>query len=257
MIRAVLIEDEEFAQKELLRLLQGHHQEISVIKCIETVEESITFFKENDDYDLIFSDIHLADGLSFDIYKEVQIAKPIIFTTAYDKYAIKAFSVFSIDYLLKPIMPEMLADAILKYKSLHSATVNSNWNIIDFEEIKNYLKSNKQAFKTRFLSRKADKLISIQIEDIAWFYVENNSLFIYTFNKERYLIDGKLETIELQVNPEMFFRINRAMIVNYKAIEKTEKHFSSRYHLKLNPPFSEEVFVSKTRSSEFIKWLGQ
>lgn len=257
MIKVVIIEDELMAQKELIRLLRSQKViQLEVHKCIESIEEAVVYFDENKMPDLIFLDIHLSDGLSFEIFRKTSITVPVIFTTAYDQYALKAFELNSIDYLLKPISPEFLEKALIKFQTYFSNSNSLNaLTSNQLQSINQILNNWPKNYKERFLGKTANSLQHIDINEVAYFYADDILVFLMAKDGKRFQIDYKLESLESILDPKQFFRINRSVIIQPKAILKIEKHLNGRYALLLSPKFESEVLISKARVNEFLKWL--
>ena len=251
-MNVLIIEDEESAFENLQRILLEIDETIQIVSWLQSVEQSIHWLKENDSPDIIFLDIHLSDDLSFKIFEAIDVTCPIIFTTAYDEYAIKAFEVNSIDYLLKPIAKENIEKAIEKYMSSIKSAPKSYDNLIhDLKTI-----STKPSYKERFLVNKADELIIILTSEISYFYKENDT-YIVLENGDRYPIKFTLEQLIELLNPNQFYRINRQMIVNINAISKITLWFKGKLKLQLSPEFDGNVFVSKEGVSKFKKWMDK
>jgi DNA-binding LytR/AlgR family response regulator len=253
-MNVAIIEDELPAARRLERLILDIDPDIQVIARMDSVEDAVAFFQSGKKTDLVFMDIQLADGLSFDIFEKTAVDVPVIFTTAYDHYAVKAFKVNSIDYLLKPIEPEELKFAIDKFKSLLKKSSDISF---DYQTIIRSLHQAGHQFKKRFLVKTAGRLAFVQADDIAYFFSDEGNSFLVTSDNERFLLESILEEVESQLNPDEFFRINRKMILSLKSIRKIESHFNNRYLLQLSPAFEEEVIVSRQRSAEFRKWLDR
>jgi two-component system, LytTR family, response regulator LytT len=252
MIRTLIIEDEEFAAQRLERLLKETEPDIEVIAKLESVEASVQWLQKNKHPDLLMLDIQLADGQSFDIFKKVKVDCFVIFATAYDEYAIKAFELNSIDYLLKPIDRGKLTASIEKYKRLHnsrSATLNIN-SIIEAIELK------KSSFKKRFAISIGTKIKSVETIAIAFFYSVEKSTFLGTFEGHEYPVDFSLDRLETMLDPELFFRINRQFIVNYNAIQKIHLVSKSRIELDIQG-YKERISVSTARTHAFRLWIDK
>ena len=251
-MKAVIIEDEKFAAQRLEKMLHEIDPEIEIIAKLVSVQDSVKWLKANT-CDLIFLDIQLSDGISFSIFDEVTIKTPIIFTTAYDQYAIKAFDLNSISYLLKPIRKDELEESLNKYENLRSAFS------IDFESLLAGIQGKEPDYKKRFLVQIGDKLKKFEIDDIAYFYAFDKSVFIKTFKNKSCVIDHTLDTIEKIVNPGQFFRINRKYIVNIQAISEMIAYSRGRVKINLNPPADDEMdaIVSIERASKFKQWMNQ
>ena len=252
-MKVLIIEDEEPAAKRLQKMLKEIEPGITVLDNIVSVSSAIKWFNENDSPDLVFSDIQLADGLSFEIFKGVNISCPIIFTTAYDQYAIDAFIVNSIDYLLKPIKKEELANAVSKYKKLAGS---STAPAFDINKLIQTLNPGGVDYKKRFVVRYGEHIKTINIEEVVYFYTEDKVNFLCTKDGRRFVIDFNLDTLESTLDPKTFFRINRQYIIGIHSIAEMFAYTKSRVLIKLNPPAKHETIVSTERSAEFKHWLG-
>ena len=257
-MKVIIIEDEELASARLERMLLAYNPRIHIIAKLESVEESINWFKHNPAPDLIFLDIHLEDGISFSIFENVDVPSPIIFTTAFDEYAIKAFKLKSIDYLLKPIVQSELNNAINKYSELIGSQDKSN--LIDINSLYDMIKSKNYDFveyKTRFAVQVGQKIKTFNIDEIAYFFSENSCTYFITKGKSRYSVDETLDSLETVLHPNEFFRVNRSHIVKIDSISNVAVYPKSRLKLDLNPPSEKEVFVSSEKSANFKQWLNK
>jgi DNA-binding LytR/AlgR family response regulator len=220
---------------------------------LQSVEESINYFSNNPHPDLIFLDIQLSDGLSFEIFDEIDIKSSIIFTTAFDEYALKAFKLNSIDYLLKPLDEEELEVAIQKYKTLKPESKNIQLN---FEDIKNLLVNPiEREYKKRFTTKIGQHIKMISVDEIECFYSENKGTYAHTTLGRDYLLDTTLEKLEQELSPKTFFRINRKFYINIQAIRDIISYTNSRLELKLNNYKTEQVIVARERVKDFKIWL--
>ncbi len=249
-MNVLIIEDEVLTARHLENSLLKIDPLMKVIRICDSIKDSVAFLKERPAIDLIFSDIHLSDGLSFDIFTQIKIEIPVIFTTAYNEYAIKAFKVNSVDYLLKPIDREDLKNAINKFKKIRGQNNQS----IDLNDIRSILK---KEFKTRFMVRSGSSLISVKISDIAFFISEDGVVILTTVAGKRFAVDYTLDQLELQVNPDQFFRINRKILIHIDAIQKAEPHLNGRYKISNSYLPENENLVSRERVSDFKKWMDQ
>ncbi len=248
-MKVIIVEDERLSAEHLSLLLQKVDSTIKVIGQFDTVKGTIAAFKSGMSADLIFMDIHLADGNSFELFSQIQIDIPIIFTTAFDNYAIQAFKQNSIDYLLKPIGLQDVQIALEKYKKLQNVT---NHQLI--ENITSaYQQLNKQ-YKNRFLVKAGTVINTIQTEDIHYFETRESLSFLVT-PKGRYPIDYTLDELETMLQPKDFFRINRKVIMNIKFIEKVESYFNGRLCINSKLLEGDERIVSRERVNDFKKWL--
>ena len=251
-MKAVIVEDEALAANRLEKLLSDVAPEIEVTARLTSVKEAVKWFTLNT-ADLIFLDIQLSDGLSFSIFEEVTVNTPVIFTTAYDQYSIKAFQLNSIDYLLKPIRKNELQKSLQKYTSLKSAFK------IDFDNLLAGIRGNTESYKKRFLIQVGPKIKTVETKDVAWFHADGKYVFLKTFSGQNYPVDFSLDKLENMVDPSVFFRINRKYMVNMKAIDGMTAWSRSRVKIKLNPPADDETetVVSIDRSPDFKNWLDR
>lgn len=255
-MKVFIVEDEPLARKELNRLLDKSGQPVTVVAYADSIEDAVIWLKQNEHPDLMFFDIQLSDGLSFEILNQVKVDIPVIFCTAFDEYAIRAFKVNSVDYLLKPVKQEELNKALEKYTAL-SEKMTSAGQGLSLLQIENLLEINKPTFKTRFVARFGDQIKRIDISDVAYFNAVDNEVFLITRDNSRYIIDYSLEQIDSLVNPQDFHRVNRSFIIQINAIQKISKYFNSRLHLELQPPTSESVLVSRVKVPDFMDWIDK
>ena len=247
----LIIEDEKPAARLLQRKVEKLGLQVNIM--LHSVEESITWFQNNAHPDLIFLDIQLSDGLSFEIFEQIDIKSAVIFTTAYDEYALRAFKLNSIDYLLKPIDEDELEVAINKFKARTQA---QNFSL-DFEAIKRMLVNPvEKEYKKRFSVKIGQQLKVISIDEIECFYSENKGTYIHTLDNRDYLIDSTLEVLEAEINPKEFYRISRKFIVPLKAVKEIQVYSNSRLKIILPTYKDEEVIVARERVSDFKEWIG-
>ncbi|MGV8992543.1 MAG: LytR/AlgR family response regulator transcription factor [Flavobacterium sp.] len=247
----VIIEDE----KPAARLLQRKVQQLgyNATKLLHSVEESLEWFANNTHPDLIFLDIQLSDGLSFEIFEKIEIKSAIIFTTAYESYALRAFKLNSIDYLLKPIDEEELAAAIAKFKLRLEQKDSLSLN---FEQIKSMFSSNEKVYKSRFTVKIGAHLKIINSEEIECFYSENKGTYIHTLDNRDYLIDCTLEVLETELDPKKFYRISRKFIVPLNALKEIVVYSNSRLKIILPTYKADDVIVSREKVSDFKSWIS-
>jgi len=251
-MNVLIIEDEKPAARRLNRMLGDLG--VQVNEMLHSVEESIAWFQENEHPDLIFLDIQLSDGLSFEIFEHVQISSAIIFTTAYDEYALKAFKLNSIDYLLKPIDEDELKSAVEKYKNQYTKQSDVQ---VNFEDIRKLLVNPiDRKYKKRYTIKVGQHLKIISSEDIECFYSENKATYLHTNTNRNYLIDGALELVQTELDPENFFRVNRTFIVQINAIKDIVAYTNSRLKIVLNSYNETEIIVSRERVKEFKNWIA-
>jgi DNA-binding LytR/AlgR family response regulator len=248
-MKIVIIEDERPAANRLEKLLEVHFSGAEFISELDTVKKSIAWFENNNSPDLIFCDIQLADGISFEIFEKVKVATPIIFTTAYDQYAIKAFQVNAIDYLLKPIDPEDLTRAIAKFNNQQIKPA------IDLDTLKSLISQNPQSFKSRFLVKFGEKIQSISTNEIAFFFSEERVTFLQTEEGKKYVLDATLEQVEFQVDPSKFFRINRKYLCSFTSISDIFTYSNSRLKIKLHNCQDDDILISREKTADFKSWL--
>jgi len=248
-MKVVLIEDEVLASEKLERYLEKYDSQISVVQKLTSISESVAWFLENHDYDLVFMDIQLIDGLSFEILNQVSIQKPIIFITAFDEYAIDAFKVNSIDYILKPITFTDISKALKKLKLMQSVLIS---NEVIEKVTKEY---SEKKVKDRFLVRLGNHIHAINTEDIALFYAEGRTVFLMTNQQKKYIIEYTLENLIEILDSIAFYRVNRTFIVGYNSIHDLIVYSNSRLKISLKVTLDKEVIVSREKVSDFKKWL--
>tara|TARA_R110000772_G_scaffold121282_2_gene227612 strand:- start:1797 stop:2552 length:756 start_codon:yes stop_codon:yes gene_type:complete len=250
-MNVIIIEDEKPSARRLQRMLE--RLDVNVNIMLHSVEESIAWFSNNPHPDLIFLDIQLSDGLSFEIFEEVEVKSSIIFTTAFDEYALQAFKLNSIDYLLKPIDDEELEAAVTKYKSLKPKSQSLQLN---FDDIKKLLVNPVgQEYKKRFTTKIGQHIKMIAVDEIECFYSENKGTYAHTIDGRDYLLDTTLEQLEEELSPDTFFRISRKFYVNINAIKDIISYTNSRLQLKLNSFKEQEIIVARERVKDFKLWL--
>ncbi len=255
-MKVVIIEDEILAADRLEKSIKELDNSIEVVKRLTSVSESKKWLNENSNFDLIFLDIQLSDGISFSIFEDVKISSPIIFTTAYDQYAIQAFKLNSVDYLLKPIRKSDLKDALQKFEQIRTSYLKQIENLFEYFKDQN---ENKENYKSRFLIQFGQKLKKVETENIAFFYALEKNVFLTTFENEHFPIDYSLDNLEEIVSPKLFFRINRKLLININAIKNMIPYSRSRIKIDLKPsaPALIEAIVSVERTSDFKKWLDK
>jgi len=250
-MRVLIVEDEQLAAQKLTRTLASLDEQIELLDIVASVEEASNWLNTHSHPDLIFMDIQLEDGVCFEIFENCSIKTPVIFTTAYDAYMLKAFKVNSVDYLLKPIAAEELKKAIEKYRLVHAYKPD----LAKLEAVLNQLQPKQ---KERFLIKIGEYYKSIEIAAINCFYIKERCNFIHVGQGKNYALDYSLDKVEQLVDSRMFFRVNRNMLVNFAAIERILAYSSSRLKLTLaNWNSDEEILVSRERVSEFKKWMDR
>lgn len=251
-MKAIIVEDEPLNAVHLKTLLHKTAPEIEVVEMLDSVKATVNYLKQKPNLDLLFLDIHLADGNSFEIFQLIEVIQPVIFTTAYDEYAIKAFKVNSIDYLLKPIGLSDLKTAINKFKLQYSAQQASKQ--VQHHQLFEVLSKTQ---KSRFIVKMGDHLNSIKIEDIAYFNAEDGIVILVSKEGKRFAIDYTMDALESIVNNDLFFRVNRKMILNIDQILQVQSYFNGRLKIKLKIATQEDCIVSRERVNDFKKWLDK
>jgi DNA-binding LytR/AlgR family response regulator len=248
----IIIEDEKPAARLLQRKIEKLGYGITTL--LHSVEESLEWFQNNDHPDLIFLDIQLSDGLSFEIFEKIDIKSAVIFTTAYDEYALRAFKLNSIDYLLKPIDEEELATAISKFANQYQVNSVSN---LDFEAIKRMLVNPiSKEYRKRFSVKIGQQIKVIDVAEIECLYSENKGTYIHTLDNRDYLIDSSLEVVEAELDPKDFYRISRKYIIPLQSVKEIQLYSNSRLKISLPTYKADEVIVARERVSDFKEWLG-
>lgn len=249
-MNVLIFEDEKPTAKRLSSLLTKIDKSINIVGIIGTVAEGIKWYNENPMPDLVFQDIILSDGNSFDIFNKVEVIAPVIFTTAYSEYAIRSFQVNSIDYIVKPYDIVDLQSALHKFNKLKNALIPPEKNLL-----KEILKKNAFVPKKRFLVKLGDNYVPIHSDDIAYLVSDEGLTFATLFNKEKHIVNFSIADLSKQMDPSTFFQMNRKMIVNVKSVEKISSWFNSRLKLTLNPRCAEDAIVSRERTSSFKEWM--
>jgi DNA-binding LytR/AlgR family response regulator len=252
----LIIEDEKPAADKLEIMLKKYDDSINIKNKIDCVIESVKWLSNPENkVDLILMDIQLTDGISFDIFNHVKVTTPIIFTTAYNEYAIEAFKVNSIDYLLKPISYEDLCTSIDKFKNLREFVAGPK-EAMKFEDLGNLISQFQKSYKSRFMIKVGEHIKSITTDNIVLFYAEGRNVSVYTPKGRQYIIDYRLESLENMLDPKIFFRINRSFIVNINSITDVIVYSNSRLKIKVDPEFEKEIIVSREKVNDFKIWFA-
>lgn len=249
-MKLLIIEDEPASAQRLKKLAEEIDPEIIILEVLDSIASAVDWLRGHTEPDLILSDIQLADGLSFEIFKEITISCPVIFTTAYDQYAIQAFKVNSIDYLLKPIKKTELAVAIRKFKKIQPSSPK-----IDLALLTSMIGKEGNDYLKRLMIRIGQQIKVVEVKDIAYFYIEEKIVFAVSITKDRHPMDFSLDHLEKQLDPERFFRINRAFIISLESIQTMITYSKARIKIWLKPPCDLESITSTERSAEFREWL--
>lgn len=247
MAKYIIVEDERFACEEMKRMMSKLRPGYSLAMWTETVEQTVMYLKNNT-ADLILMDIRLADGNCFEIFSQVEVSAPVIFTTAYDEHAIRAFKINSIDYLLKPVEEAALQAAIDKFERYRTPLPH-----MEYKKLEEVLTGNSR--KNRFLIQSRDAYHYVDTSETAFFYSEDKVVFLHTFSGKRHIINYTLDQIEQMVDEKLFFRVSRNCITNIGAIKKISKYFNSRLKLAFEPDCPHEVLVSRIRVADFLRWV--
>lgn len=250
----LLIEDEQPAARRLTRLLLDVDPTIQVGPVLESVSEAVAYLRTNPHPDLLFSDIQLSDGLSFEVFRQIEPRCPIIFTTAYDEYAVQAFKLNSLDYLLKPIIPRELEAALTKFNRTTGAAAPS---ALDYGQLVQALSQSQRTYRQRFLVTYRDTYRAIPTREVAYFYSQNKITRLVCPDNKQFPIPETLEELADQLDPRQFFRASRQCIISVDGITAIHKHFNGRLKLDLTPTAPEEVFVSRERADELKVWLNR
>ena len=249
----LIIEDEPLAAKRMESLLWAVLPEAIIVGKLESIRAAVRWFENNPQPDLLFMDIQLADGLSFEIFQQTTVTAPVIFTTAYDEYALKAFKVNSVDYLLKPVQADELGVAIEKFKNQTEKTAHPQ----QMERVIEALLSKQPVeWKTRFFLKHANRFEVVEVADVLYLFAEDKVVFLVAKDGRKYFVEETLDELEEKLNPKDFFRVNRKYLGQISAIERIEPHFNGRLKINLHLRQDNEIYVSREKAEAFKKWLG-
>jgi two-component system, LytTR family, response regulator len=254
LLNVLIVEDETPAAEKLERYLQRYSPNIRVKAVRDSVEDAVTWLKENQStIDLIFMDIQLRDSLSFNIFKEVKVQKPVIFVTAYNDYALDAFKVNGIDYLLKPVTFDDLSNSLQKFENLREQMVPTE---AKSEKIKSLAESNaNKTYKERFMVKVGDHIRSVTIDQVLFFFADGRDVYMVTTQLRKFIIDFTLESLEEVLNPKIFFRVNRSYIIHIPFIQDVMVYSNSRLKISTQPAWDKEIIVSREKVNEFKDWF--
>lgn len=256
-MKILIVEDEELAVKKLQKTLLSIDRMVEVVGVTDSIQSTVEYLNTNPSPDLILMDIELADGQSFEIFNMVNVKGPVIFITSYDEYALKAFKVNSVDYLLKPVQKEELEAALNKYKLLRGAentSGNADLNSL-IKELQNKLQP--KEYRKRFLVKQAQKLVSVEVDDIAYFYSDGRLNFFKTTDNRKFVVDYTMDELSEMLDPDKYFRISRSFYVSIDCIEQIHDYFGNRLLLHLKPAVDKEALVSREKVMDFKKWMGK
>lgn len=251
-MKVLIVEDELYNQRMLQGMLKQLRPQWTIAAITDSVADTVAWLQNNHP-DLIFMDIQLVDGICFSIFERIEINQPVVFTTAYDNYAIQAFKVNSIHYLLKPVKELELEQAINKFER-NQKVIRHETN---FSDLLKAIRDGEKKYRTRFLIQGGTAYYKIEVKDIAYFYSENKITFAVMFQGKEHSIDFTLDALEEELNPDVFFRANRQLMVHINAVQKFEDYFGGKLALKLTPPFKETVTVSRLKNTAFKNWIGK
>lgn len=254
-MKILIVEDEELAVKKLQKTLAAVDDTAEVVGTTDSIQSTVEWLESNPEPDLILMDIELADGQSFAIFNHAEVKSPVIFTTSYDEYALKAFKVNSIDYLLKPVQKEDLATALKKFHALKKGSST----IVNLDSIVKELQAKLQPkeYRKRFLVKNGQKLVSVDVNEIGYFYSDGRLNFFKTEDNKKFVLDYTMDELEDMLDPNQYFRISRSFFVSVNSIDKIDDYFGNRLILQLKPAVDKEALVSREKVTDFKKWMGK
>jgi DNA-binding LytR/AlgR family response regulator len=255
-MKILLVEDEELAAQRLAQLVKEIEPDAEIFGPIDTITSAIAHLNTKPVYDLILLDIQLADGKSFSIFEECDVVIPVIFTTAYDEYALQAFELNSIDYLLKPVNREKLKASLDKFRKLKEYYGSESPNSQLYEMIRNLKMPQLSLYKNRFLISKGDSMVPLKVSEISCFYAEDKEVFLLTHDNKRYIIPQSIEELTLNLDPKLFFRVNRQFIISIDSIRKVHNYFNFKLKVEITSDPTLEIIVSRSRTAAFKAWLN-
>jgi two-component system, LytTR family, response regulator LytT len=256
-MKLLIIEDEIPAQRLLQKMISEVKKNIEIVGCVGSVKAAVEWFKKNEQPDVVLLDIQLSDGISFNIFKEVNVESMIIFTTAFDEYVLQAFKVNSIDYILKPFDTDDLNKAFEKYELFNRKFIKEKNGTVNYDEIVSAIKNSKQEYRSRFLIQSGEHFYKLQVKDISYFYSSNKITFAVTFESREIPLDLSLEKLQEQLDPKQYFKINRQYIVNIDAILKVHTFFDGKLVVTTHPALKEKIIVGKDKAAEFKRWIDK
>ncbi|MEO6668751.1 MAG: LytTR family DNA-binding domain-containing protein [Ferruginibacter sp.] len=259
-MKILIVEDEELAVKKIQKTLAAVDATTNVIGVTDSIKSTVEWLQANAAPDLILMDIELADGQSFEIFNLAEVKSPVIFTTSYDEYALKAFKVNSVDYLLKPIQKEELEAALNKFKQVKTTYAHAEEKpAISIDSLVKELQQKLQPkeYRKRFLVKHAQKLVSIEVNDIAYFYSDGRLNFFKSTDNKKFVVDYTMDELEEMLDPEKYFRISRSFYVSIESVDRIDDYFGNRLILSLKPAVDKEALVSREKVTEFKRWMGK
>lgn len=252
-MKVLIIEDEAPAFRRLQKILEEIEPGVEIVEVIDSVEDAVKFIRNHQEPDLYFMDIQLSDGISFQIFEQVKITRPVIFTTAFDEYMLRAFKVNSIDYLLKPIKAEDMQASLQKFKSLKAAFSGQS---MDIQEVLSQIRLTEKSYKTRFLVKMGDKMLAVETSNIAYFFTKHGVVHLMTQAGKTYLMDQSMEEIQSQLDPQRFYRANRQFILHFDSIAAVHRYHKGKLLAEVKPEAGEEVIISAEKAADFKSWMG-
>ena len=259
-MKVLIIEDEELAVKKLQKTLASVDETAEVVGVADSIRSSVSWLETHPAPDLILMDIELADGQSFEIFEKVEVKSTVIFTTSYDEFALKAFKVNSVDYLLKPIQKEDLEAALDKFKKMKNIYGGANGApALNMDSLVKelQLKLQPKEYRKRFLVKHAQKLVSVDVEEVAYFYSDGRLNFFKTADGKKYVVDYTMDELEEMLDPDKFFRISRSFYISVESVDQIHEYFGNRLLIYLKPAVDKEAVVSREKVSDFKKWMGK
>ncbi|AMS26062.1 hypothetical protein AEM51_02600 [Bacteroidetes bacterium UKL13-3] len=250
----VIIEDEAPALTRIQKLVREVDATINILATADSIESAVNLFNQYKNIELVLMDIELADGQSFEIFNRVEVLCPVIFTTAYDEFALKAFKVNSIDYLLKPIVIDDLRQAISKFNTFKNIQSFPNYQH-QLESILSTFTTKQTSYKNRFLIKVGTKMVSIAVDQIAYFHASEKLVYLYTQQGQKHIVDYSLDELSQLLEPTLFFQLNRQFVANIMSIQSVHTYYNGKLKVALIPTFSEDVTVSRERAADFKSWL--
>jgi two-component system, LytTR family, response regulator LytT len=254
-MKILIVEDEELAAQRLVQLVREIEPDAEICGPIDSVLATVAHLNEKPNYDLILLDIQLADGKSFTIFEECDVVTPVIFTTAYDEYALQAFELNSIDYLLKPVNRDKLKSSLEKFRKLKEYYGAENPNNQLYEMIRK-LRPEKPDYKDRFLIAKGDAMVPVKVTEIACFYAEDKEVLLLTYDNKRYFVPHSIEELSAKLDPKLFFRVNRQYIISAEAIRKVHNYFNFKLKVEISADPGLEIIVSRAKTAAFKLWMN-
>lgn len=262
-MNALIVEDEDLSVRRLKKMIGEVAPSLHIDGETDSIEQTVEWVLENRaaghaDPDLIFLDIELSDGQSFEIFNRVEVSSAIIFTTSYDEYALQAFRHNSIDYLLKPVHRDDLQRALQKYEKMRGQPAAADQSLAGIRKLlEDFKKSSAVEYRQRFLVKQGQKMLSVEVGEIAYFFTDDRYSFFMTESNQKMLVDYTLDELAESLDPSRFFRINRGMMVTHRSVEKIDPYFGNRLSLTLRPPHNKEVLVSREKVGDFKIWMGK